>query len=71
MKSVSTLLFAFLVLSFYGCNGKPTTPEEEQKLQGVMNYEDEQEQEQLYQAEGYDTYSEQQAEGEIPINANY
>jgi len=71
MKSVLTILFALCVFYFSGCNGKPTTPQEEEKLQGVMNYEDEQEQEEMYQAEGYDTYAEQQDEGEIPMNANY
>ena len=69
MKHLLFFLLAATILA--GCTGKPTTPEERARLQGVMNYEDEQQQQQMYNELGPDTVAEDEAEGEIPLNSGY
>lgn len=71
MKSLITT-FAFITLAlFAGCTGKPTTPEEHAKLQGVMDYEDEQQQDEMNNQLGPDTIVDDEASGEIPLNSGY
>ena len=70
MKLLTTFALVVLLTLLASCTGKPTTPEERARLQGMMDYEDEQQQQQMYNELGPDSVEEAEAEGEIPLNSD-